>query len=185
MPHNAATISESGNRRRAWTTLMVALALCLGAKPASAQDAPTGDWVLQGGPYLGASYFLNGERVREFGLRLGARRGDHVLDLNLFNFPIIYRNPRSSRQAFEVLAGVAWQPSALGIGFRSGLGFVPGVQGDYETMIKFGPHYAFEWPLGESLQFRSEAGMYVFHDSGIWNVSRGYLRVGIERRLRP
>ncbi len=170
--------------RRLWVAAAAIFASGLIAEPASAQDSGANGWIIQGGPYIGAAFSARGISP-EFRFRFGGRRETQVLDLNVSTFPVQYYVPQVRRWSFEALAGLAWQPSLLGIGFRSGLYVVPNALGERLSGLVLGPHTALAVPLSPLFELRGEAGIN-FYDVLTWGLAgpRGYLQVGIEGRRR-
>lgn len=169
--------------RWVWLVVAVTFSIVLSAVPVSAQEAGDQGWILQGGPIAGASFL--GERQFELGFRLGARHGTRVVDLSASTYPVQFIVPVARHRGFEALAGVAWQPSMIGIGFRSGLGLAPNAFGKLWSVLAFGPHYTLVVPIGSSLELRGEAGIHFFYfRSEVLEGSRGFVRLGIERRWR-
>ena len=176
-------VTANGGVRGPKTLLIVVLAIIVSASTAKAQTTDAVGWIIQGGPYTGASFI--GEMQFETGLRLGAQHGAGVLELSASTYPVQFQAPRGKHRGFEAMAGVAWQPSLMGIGFRSGLGLAPDAQGKLWSVLAFGPHYALAIPIHREFQLRGEAGIHLFYfKSEILGNYRGFVRLGIERRLR-
>jgi hypothetical protein len=176
--------------RRFWAGVIALCAIGLLARPASAQQTSSSDrWLIQGGLHGGASMFSGRGTLPEFGIRLAAKRKTQVLDLTVSAFQqryIRYDLRRTVSRWFpEVMAGMAWQPNALSIGFRSGLVIGRDGQGGYHTLAAFGPHVGLNVPVASRFGLRGEAGAHLFasRTHGLGG-PRGYLRVGIEARTR-
>jgi hypothetical protein len=129
--------------------------------------------------------FIEGRQF-EVGLRLGAKYGAGVVDLSLSTYDVVldYWGSPTRDRIFEALAGVTWQPSPLGVGFRLGYLFAPDLDGKLWPTVAFGPHYTLIVPIGPKFEMRSEAGAGFLYDSGQFGFYRNFVRIGIERRLR-
>lgn len=176
-------------RRRLVLAIAVAFVLVIAARPINAQsaDAATARWIIQGGPMAGISFLLTEQRQFEAGLRLGARRGTRVVDLSLSTFQVEARRlglPTVRQRIFDALAGVTWQPGALGIGFRTGFAIPPANQGKPFSILAFGPHHLLAIPIAQRLDLRAEAGVHLYYDrtAAVIGAPRAFIRVGLERR---
>jgi hypothetical protein len=172
------------------SAIAVFVALAVIAKPASAQDAGNGGWLIQGGPAAGVSSQTHVGNI-EYAFRLGILRDKKAYDLTLstINLQFSFFDPSVRHRTFEALVGRSWHFSSKmyvpGLGFRSGYANTPNGWGERFHSIVLGPHTSLGVPLGPLLALRGEGGFHIYI-SGMGPAGpRGYLRLGIEGRSRP